>query len=92
MALAHGILGKQGYTRRSTCPPPCTRTHILGRTYALVHMLAAARSHAHTQKYVMFIAFPRQQWFRERALLLRLCTLPFLLRNKFFCIQKRTFS
>jgi hypothetical protein len=23
--------------------------------------------HTHTQKYVIFIAVPRQQWFRERA-------------------------
>jgi hypothetical protein len=32
---------------------------------------AHARTHTHTQKYVILIAFPRQQWFHERASILR---------------------
>jgi cytochrome b561 len=31
-----------------------------------------ARTHTHTHKYVIPIAFPKQQWFCERASLLRL--------------------
>ena len=30
-----------------------------------------ARERTHTHKYVIFIAFPRSQWFRERATVLR---------------------
>ena len=48
----------------------CASTH----THALTH------ARAHTQKYVILIAFPRQQWFRERAsILLNIRTLPVLL-------------
>ena len=35
------------------------------------HMHARTRKHAHTDKYVILIVFPQQQWFRERALKLR---------------------
>ena len=35
------------------------------------HMHASRRTHAHTDQYVTFIAFPHQQWFRERTSLLR---------------------
>jgi hypothetical protein len=31
------------------------------------HARASVRARTHTQKYVILIAFPRQQWFRERA-------------------------
>ena len=31
------------------------------------HMHACTRKHAHTDQYVILIAFPQQQWFRERA-------------------------
>ena len=30
-----------------------------------------ARAHTHTQKYIILLAFPRQQWFRKRASILR---------------------
>jgi hypothetical protein len=36
---------------------------------ARTHMHAPG--HQHTRKYVILIAFPRQQWFRERASMLR---------------------
>ena len=32
---------------------------------------ARTRKHAHTDQYVILIALPVQQWFRERGLLLR---------------------
>jgi hypothetical protein len=35
------------------------------------HMHARRRKHAHTGQYVIFTAFPQQQWFRERASILR---------------------
>jgi hypothetical protein len=34
-------------------------------------MHASTRKHAHTDQYVIFIAFPQQQWFREHASMLR---------------------
>ena len=37
------------------------------------HMHARTRKHAHTDQYVILIAFPQQQWFRERTSVLR-CT------------------
>ena len=43
--------------------------------YAHAHALgyphARKRKHAHTGQYVILITFPQQQWFRERASLLR---------------------
>jgi hypothetical protein len=44
-----------------------TRAQTHPRFRARVHTI----THTHTQKYVILIAFPRQQWFRECALLLR---------------------
>ena len=35
------------------------------------HSHAHAPTHAHTQKYISLPVFPQQQWFRERASLLR---------------------
>ena len=39
--------------------------HAPGYPHARTH------KHAHTYQYVIIIAFPQQQWFRERALTLR---------------------
>jgi hypothetical protein len=36
-----------------------------------IHMHARTRKHAHTDQYVILIVFPQQQWFRERASMLR---------------------
>jgi hypothetical protein len=35
------------------------------------HMHARTRKHARTDQYVILIAFPQQQWFRERTSVLR---------------------
>ena len=35
------------------------------------HIHARARKHAHTDQCVILLAFPRQQWLRERASVLR---------------------
>ena len=45
----------------------CTRP----RTRVPTCMHAHARKHAHTAQYVILIAFPQQQWLRERASVLR---------------------
>ena len=53
----------------------------LARLYALIrmhtskrpvtHMHARTSNHTHTDQYEIRIAFPEQQWFRERASVLR---------------------
>jgi hypothetical protein len=53
MAHTRCMLVKQGYVHARAC----TRS----RAWAC----ACMRAHAH--KYIIFIAFPQQQWFRERA-------------------------
>jgi hypothetical protein len=40
-------------------------------THSGTHMHTRTRKHAYTGQYVILIAFPQQQWFRERALMLR---------------------
>ena len=48
---------------RARAHPPAHHTHTRTRTHASIL--------PHTQKYVIFIAFPRQQWLCERASILR---------------------
>ena len=50
-----------------------TRIHLDARTptNACSHPRPPSLSLTHTHKYVILITFPRQQWFRERASLLR---------------------
>ena len=43
----------------------------LARLYARMRMHTPTRKHAHIDQYVIPIALPQQQWFRERASLLR---------------------
>ena len=45
------MLDKQGYTHASACTRPPPRAH------------SRARTHTHNHRYVIFIAFPLQQWF-----------------------------
>ena len=40
-------------------------------TRAGTHMHAHTCKHAHTDQYVILIAFPQQQWFREGSSMLR---------------------
>jgi hypothetical protein len=47
------------------------RMHTPSRPGIDIH--ARTRKHAHRNQYVILIAFPQQQWFRERASVLR-CT------------------
>jgi hypothetical protein len=46
-----------------------TRKHTPTRPGTQMH--ARMRKHAHTDQHEILIAFPRQQWFRERASMLR---------------------
>jgi hypothetical protein len=48
-----------------TCTRAHAPAHISGHTHARVHALACI------QKYVIFIAFPQQQWLRECTSVLR---------------------
>ena len=63
-----------------------TACWISKATRAQTHTRARAPTptdaRTHTQKYVILIAFQRQQWFRERALLLRLPTLSLSLKTQ----------
>ena len=46
--------------------------HAHPHPYSLTHTWARPPpSHTHTHKYVILTAFPRQQWFRKRASMLR---------------------
>jgi hypothetical protein len=58
-ALRAGLARLHARMRMHT--PTCSGTHMHART----------RKHAHTDQCVMHIAFPQQQWFRERASMLR---------------------
>ena len=48
---------------KTTRAHTCTRAHAPAPTYARTH----------TDKYVILIDFPQQQWLRERATVLHLC-------------------
>jgi hypothetical protein len=56
------------------------------RTKAHARAPTSTRTHAHThaQKYVILIAFTWQQWFRERASVLRYTYIACLVENEYF--------
>ena len=62
---ASRMLDKKGLTRASKLPRPCNHTH------APTHARKHTHTHTHTDQYVILTAFPQQQWFSERASLLR---------------------
>jgi hypothetical protein len=45
----------------------CARMRMHTPTRPYTHIHARTRKHSHTDQYVILIAFPQQQWFRERA-------------------------
>ena len=55
--------------RNASCISKVTRAQAHARARAPTH--TRAHTHTHTHKYVILIASPRQQWFRERAPMLR---------------------
>ena len=52
------------------------RLHAHQHTSAPVH--PHPHPHTHTEKYVILISFPLQQWFRERASMLRYTYIAYL--------------
>ena len=52
------------------------------------NMHAFTRKHAHTDKYVILIAFALQQWFRERASVLRYTCVARLVKHV-LCARKK---
>jgi hypothetical protein len=64
--MSHGV-----YALRAGLARPYTRMRIYTPTRPGTHMHARTRKHAHTDIYIILIAFPQQQWFRKRASVLR---------------------
>ena len=56
----------QGYARARAPKPIFTHPHM-----SVAPPLPHTHTHTHTHKYVILTAFPRQQWFRKRASMLR---------------------
>jgi hypothetical protein len=59
------------YALRAGLPRLYARMRIHTPTRLGINMHACTRKHAHTDQYVILIAFPQQQWFRERASMYR---------------------
>ena len=59
------------YTLRAGLARLHARMRMHTPTRSGTRMHARTRKHANTGQYVIFIAFPQQQWFRERASMLR---------------------
>ena len=72
MAHRTCVLSKRG------CMHTLTHMHMPTRPGTLTHMSARVRAHTHTHKYVIFIAFPRQQWFPNAPQCYVIRTLSFL--------------
>ena len=74
MAHVRCMLDKQSYMRASTC----TILRASAPTQTQAHTRARARNHARkhpragtqTEKFIIIIAFPRQKWLHECALVL----------------------
>ena len=61
------------------------QAHALARTPTHTHP-PTTHTHTHTQKYVILIAFPRQQSFCERTLMLRYTYIACLVVTKIGCV------
>ena len=66
--------GVAGWISKATHAQAHVRSHAPTPT----HTRARACTHTHTQKCLILIAFPWQKWFRERASMLVVRTLPIL--------------
>jgi hypothetical protein len=56
------------------------------------HMHARKGKHAHTDQYVIFIAFPQQQWFREGDSLLRYTYIACIVNNIKYTVEHSLYS
>jgi hypothetical protein len=59
------------------------QAHARARTPITTH--ACTYPHTHTHQYVTHIAFPRQQWFRERASVLQWLSFTSFCESHFLC-------
>jgi hypothetical protein len=59
------------YTLHAGLATLCARMRMHTPTRPATHMHARTSKHAHTDRCVILIAFPQEQWFRERAPVLR---------------------
>jgi hypothetical protein len=66
---ARCLLDKQGYMHARACTG--LRVRISKHTQTQKHTHTQARAIKNRKRYIIFIAFPQQQWFRERASILR---------------------
>ena len=64
------------------------QAHARVRAPTTTHALQHPRERAHTQIYVILMAFPRQQWLRERASMLRYMYIASYLILAHFYIQR----
>ena len=72
-------------TRAST--RQCTHTHahmVQARTRKSIHPRERTHARTHAHRNVLLIAFPRQQWFRKRASVLRYTHIACVVYNKIF--------
>ena len=70
-ALHAKLIRLYGHKHKPVPVDPHPLTHAQALTHARVQTHTYTHTHTHTQKYVVIIAFPRQQWFRKLASLLR---------------------
>ena len=59
------------YALRAGLVRPHARMRMHTPTHRVTHVHARTLKHAHTDQYVILIAFPQQKWFCERASMLR---------------------
>jgi hypothetical protein len=69
------------YTSRAGLARLYACMHMHAPTRPGTHMHACTGKHAHTDQYVILIAFAQQQWLRERASVLRYTYLACIVKN-----------
>jgi hypothetical protein len=62
--------------------------HVYACACPRVHVPSCTHKHAHTDQYVILIAFPQQQRFRERASMLRYTYIACLVYSFFLCSRR----
>ena len=85
----------QAHAQARTHTPAPTHMHTRTLTHARAHTHIRARAHTHTHTHTeicnkLHISYPQQQWFRERASVLRYMYIACLLRVS-FCTRMWTF-
>jgi hypothetical protein len=73
------------WVSKATRPCVYVQAHTNSKLAAHPH----ARIHTHTQKFVILIAFAQQQWFRERASVLRYTSVACLVSASMFFVTPK---